>query len=87
MWLFKGHCRNVYKSCERWALEDKCEQVRTQTNFFDINCAVSCHQCVPDPKHGMDFTSFIYWKFLCIVEILYLSERITELILLLNLQS
>ncbi|MCP9266450.1 Protein male abnormal 7 [Dirofilaria immitis] len=45
------HCRNVYKSCERWALEDKCEQVRTQTNFFDINCAVSCHQCVPDSKH------------------------------------
>uniref|UniRef100_A0A8R1TUN0 EGF-like domain-containing protein n=1 Tax=Onchocerca volvulus TaxID=6282 RepID=A0A8R1TUN0_ONCVO len=45
------HCRNVYKSCERWALEDKCEQVRTQTNFFDINCAVSCHQCIPDSKH------------------------------------
>uniref|UniRef100_A0A0R3S772 Protein male abnormal 7 n=1 Tax=Elaeophora elaphi TaxID=1147741 RepID=A0A0R3S772_9BILA len=45
------HCRNVYKSCERWALEDKCEQVRTQTTFFDINCAVSCNQCTPDPKH------------------------------------
>lgn len=23
--------------------------VRTQTNFFDINCAVSCGVCAPDP--------------------------------------
>uniref|UniRef100_A0A915PEJ5 EGF-like domain-containing protein n=1 Tax=Meloidogyne floridensis TaxID=298350 RepID=A0A915PEJ5_9BILA len=34
-------CRNIYQSCDRWAMEEKCELVRTQTNFFDINCAVS----------------------------------------------
>ncbi|VDM24594.1 unnamed protein product, partial [Toxocara canis] len=44
------HCRNIYKSCDRWAMEDKCELVRTQTNFFDVNCAVSCQTCTPDPK-------------------------------------
>lgn len=43
-------CRNIYQSCERWALEEKCELIRTQTNFFDINCAVSCKQCIPDPS-------------------------------------
>uniref|UniRef100_A0A1I7Y3S9 Protein male abnormal 7 n=1 Tax=Steinernema glaseri TaxID=37863 RepID=A0A1I7Y3S9_9BILA len=41
-------CRNIYQSCDRWAMEDKCELVRTQTNFFDINCAVSCKMCTPD---------------------------------------
>lgn len=30
-------------------MEEKCELVRTQTNFFDINCAVSCNLCTPDP--------------------------------------
>uniref|UniRef100_A0A0N5CT76 EGF-like domain-containing protein n=1 Tax=Thelazia callipaeda TaxID=103827 RepID=A0A0N5CT76_THECL len=45
------YCRNIYRSCDRWALEDKCEQIHTQTNFFDVNCAVSCKKCVPDPKH------------------------------------
>jgi hypothetical protein len=29
-------------------MEEKCELVRTQTNFFDINCAVSCKLCQPD---------------------------------------
>ncbi|CAD5216208.1 unnamed protein product [Bursaphelenchus okinawaensis] len=43
-------CRNIYQSCDRWALEEKCEVVRTQTNFFDINCAVSCGICSPDPS-------------------------------------
>ncbi|KAI6177401.1 hypothetical protein M3Y97_00903100 [Aphelenchoides bicaudatus] len=42
-------CRNIYQSCDRWALEEKCEVVRVQTNFFDINCAVSCNVCKPDP--------------------------------------
>uniref|UniRef100_A0AC34QCH3 Uncharacterized protein n=1 Tax=Panagrolaimus sp. JU765 TaxID=591449 RepID=A0AC34QCH3_9BILA len=42
-------CSNIYQSCDRWAAEDKCEVVQTQTNFFDINCAVSCKKCVPDP--------------------------------------
>uniref|UniRef100_A0A7E4V974 EGF-like domain-containing protein n=1 Tax=Panagrellus redivivus TaxID=6233 RepID=A0A7E4V974_PANRE len=41
-------CRNIYQSCDRWAMEEKCEVVRTQTNFFDINCAVSCKMCTPD---------------------------------------
>lgn len=31
-------------------MEEKCEVVRTQTNFFDINCAVSCKMCAPDPS-------------------------------------
>ncbi|KAI6216088.1 hypothetical protein M3Y94_00462200 [Aphelenchoides besseyi] len=43
-------CRNIYQSCDRWALEEKCEVVRTQTNFFDINCAISCKTCTPDPS-------------------------------------
>ncbi|KAL3107823.1 hypothetical protein niasHT_017055 [Heterodera trifolii] len=43
-------CRNIYQSCDRWAMEEKCELVRTQTNFFDINCAVSCKLCSPDPS-------------------------------------
>ncbi|KAI1725402.1 protein male abnormal 7 [Ditylenchus destructor] len=43
-------CRNIYNSCDRWAQEEKCELVRTQTNFFDINCAVSCKMCTPDPS-------------------------------------
>uniref|UniRef100_A0A183CMM5 EGF-like domain-containing protein n=1 Tax=Globodera pallida TaxID=36090 RepID=A0A183CMM5_GLOPA len=43
-------CRNIYQSCDRWAMEEKCELVRTQTNFFDINCAVSCKLCTPDPS-------------------------------------
>uniref|UniRef100_A0A915E411 EGF-like domain-containing protein n=1 Tax=Ditylenchus dipsaci TaxID=166011 RepID=A0A915E411_9BILA len=42
-------CRNIYNSCDRWAMEEKCELVRTQTNFFDLNCAVSCKMCSPDP--------------------------------------
>ncbi|KAI6226393.1 hypothetical protein M3Y99_01299300 [Aphelenchoides fujianensis] len=43
-------CRNIYQSCDRWALEEKCEVVRTQTNFFDINCAISCKTCTADPS-------------------------------------
>jgi len=26
----KGRCRNIYQSCDRWAMEEKCELVRTQ---------------------------------------------------------
>lgn len=61
--LFLGRCRNIYSSCDRWALEEKCELVRTQTNFFDINCAVSCHMCVPDPTVSM-FAFFLIKKLL-----------------------
>jgi hypothetical protein len=43
-----GPCRDIYASCERWQTEAKCELVRTQTNFFDVNCAVSCQVCTPD---------------------------------------
>ncbi|KAF8354229.1 mab-7, partial [Pristionchus pacificus] len=48
-------CRNIYKSCDRWAMEDKCESVRTQTNFFDVNCALACKMCTPD--EAMDLPS------------------------------
>uniref|UniRef100_A0A0K0DPF9 ShKT domain-containing protein n=1 Tax=Angiostrongylus cantonensis TaxID=6313 RepID=A0A0K0DPF9_ANGCA len=41
-------CRNIYKSCERWAAEDKCHSILTQTNFFDVNCALACNLCKPD---------------------------------------
>ncbi|KAK5986473.1 Protein male abnormal 7, partial [Trichostrongylus colubriformis] len=41
-------CRNIYKSCERWAAEDKCHTVLTQTNFFDVNCALACNLCKPN---------------------------------------
>ncbi|CAJ0608844.1 unnamed protein product [Cylicocyclus nassatus] len=44
-------CRNIYKSCERWALEDKCHTILTQTNFFDVNCALACNLCTPDPNY------------------------------------
>ncbi|KHJ92874.1 hypothetical protein OESDEN_07230 [Oesophagostomum dentatum] len=46
-----GKCRNIYKSCERWALEDKCHTILTQTNFFDLNCALACNLCKPDPDY------------------------------------
>ncbi|CAK5122528.1 unnamed protein product [Meloidogyne enterolobii] len=49
-------CRNIYQSCDRWAMEEKCELVRTQTNFFDINCAVSCNLCIPDPAINIRIT-------------------------------
>jgi len=42
------HCRDIYQSCPRWATEDKCELKHTQTNFFDINCAISCKMCEPN---------------------------------------
>ncbi|CAL2052805.1 unnamed protein product [Caenorhabditis brenneri] len=44
-------CRNIYKSCDRWAVEDKCHTILTQTNFFDVNCAISCKMCSPDPNY------------------------------------
>lgn len=33
-------------------MEDKCESVRTQTNFFDVNCALACKMCTPDEAMG-----------------------------------
>ncbi|VDM74506.1 unnamed protein product [Strongylus vulgaris] len=54
-------CRNIYKSCERWALEDKCHTILTQTNFFDVNCALACNLCTPDPNYSM-FHRFLFGK-------------------------
>ncbi|WKY17077.1 hypothetical protein Q1695_001586 [Nippostrongylus brasiliensis] len=44
-------CRNIYKSCDRWAAEEKCHAILTQTNFFDVNCALACNLCRPDPDY------------------------------------
>ncbi|VDO64483.1 unnamed protein product [Heligmosomoides polygyrus] len=31
--------------------EDKCHTILTQTNFFDVNCALACNLCKPDPDY------------------------------------
>ena len=37
-------------------MEDKCHAVLTQTNFFDVNCALSCKMCALDPNYGNLFS-------------------------------
>ncbi|PAV78636.1 hypothetical protein WR25_12808 [Diploscapter pachys] len=34
-------------------MEDKCHAVITQTNFFDVNCALSCNLCTQDPTYTL----------------------------------
>ncbi|CAI4225650.1 unnamed protein product [Auanema sp. JU1783] len=34
-------------------MEDKCHTILTQTNFFDMNCALSCKLCTPDPTYDL----------------------------------
>lgn len=46
--FFLGACQDVYKSCDFWKQEDKCDLMRPTTSFFDINCPVSCDQCTYD---------------------------------------
>jgi len=43
-------CVDVYKSCERWYNEHRCEKLRPKTDWFDINCPVKCSRCVVDPS-------------------------------------
>uniref|UniRef100_A0A0N5ADD7 Protein male abnormal 7 n=1 Tax=Syphacia muris TaxID=451379 RepID=A0A0N5ADD7_9BILA len=47
------YCRDIYKSCQRWKDEGQCNLRRTQTNFFSLNCAVSCHKCIPNTTHEL----------------------------------
>ncbi|KHJ44276.1 EGF-like domain protein [Trichuris suis] len=37
-------CQDVYGSCGYWGEQDKCETMRPATDFYDINCAVTCGQ-------------------------------------------
>ncbi|CAJ0933827.1 unnamed protein product, partial [Mesorhabditis belari] len=46
-------CRDVYKSCDRWAVEGKCNTVLAQTNFFEVNCAIACKLCTPDVSQSL----------------------------------
>jgi hypothetical protein len=47
-----GPCQDIYKSCMRWEHEDRCQSMRQQTKFFDINCAVTCKMCHYDNTTG-----------------------------------
>ena len=38
-------CQDIYLSCTRWDRESRCENMRTRTDFFDVNCAVTCGVC------------------------------------------
>uniref|UniRef100_A0A5S6QRG0 EGF-like domain-containing protein n=1 Tax=Trichuris muris TaxID=70415 RepID=A0A5S6QRG0_TRIMR len=38
-------CQDVYGSCGFWGEQEKCETMRPATDFYDINCAVTCGQC------------------------------------------
>ena len=46
--ICSGPCQNVYRSCSKWKKQKQCELMRSHTDFFDKNCAVSCDQCVFD---------------------------------------
>lgn len=39
-------CQDIYGSCILWKRQGQCEHMRDHTRFFDINCAVSCGQCI-----------------------------------------
>lgn len=47
-----GPCQDIYKSCEFWEEQDRCDSMRPTTKFFDINCAVTCGQCEFDNSTG-----------------------------------
>ncbi|KAK6738263.1 hypothetical protein RB195_020397 [Necator americanus] len=40
-------CQDVYGSCRTWKREGQCEIPRESTDFFEVNCPVSCEKCVP----------------------------------------
>ena len=46
-------CQDIYRSCPRWQKEDRCEAMRQQTNFFDVNCAVTCQACAYRNETGV----------------------------------
>ncbi|CAI4224287.1 unnamed protein product [Auanema sp. JU1783] len=41
-------CQDVYGSCRVWKREGQCELMRGTTDYFDVNCAASCEQCIFD---------------------------------------
>ncbi|CDW56194.1 Reeler and EGF 2 and DUF1794 and EGF and ShK doma in containing protein [Trichuris trichiura] len=43
-------CQDVYGSCGYWGEQDKCETMRPATDFYDVNCAVTCGQCTYSNK-------------------------------------
>ncbi|KHJ79970.1 EGF-like domain protein [Oesophagostomum dentatum] len=40
-------CQDVYGSCRTWKREGQCEIPRESTEFFEVNCPVSCEKCIP----------------------------------------
>uniref|UniRef100_A0A158Q5I4 EGF-like domain-containing protein n=1 Tax=Dracunculus medinensis TaxID=318479 RepID=A0A158Q5I4_DRAME len=38
-------CQDIYRSCNFWKRHGQCELMRSHTDLFDLNCAVSCNQC------------------------------------------
>lgn len=47
-----GPCQDIYKSCDRWKRENRCENMKDVTDFFDINCAVTCAMCTYQQSTG-----------------------------------
>ncbi|KAJ1363283.1 hypothetical protein KIN20_023120 [Parelaphostrongylus tenuis] len=40
-------CEDIYGSCKFWKREEQCEIPREETDFFEINCPVTCGKCKP----------------------------------------
>uniref|UniRef100_A0A1I7XKT2 ShKT domain-containing protein n=1 Tax=Heterorhabditis bacteriophora TaxID=37862 RepID=A0A1I7XKT2_HETBA len=40
-----GPCQDVYRSCNRWKEEDRCNWTRPFSPFFSDNCALTCGVC------------------------------------------
>lgn len=44
-----GPCQDVFKSCDRWKEEGRCDW-DDQTKYFDDHCPHTCGNCVYDNK-------------------------------------
>jgi len=47
-------CQDVFKSCERWKEEGRCDW-DDQTKYFDDHCPHTCNNCVYDNKTIVEF--------------------------------
>ncbi|VDK44693.1 unnamed protein product [Anisakis simplex] len=52
----RGPCQDIYGSCKLWQRQGQCELMRYHTNFYDLNCAVSCEQCTANNSTALTKT-------------------------------
>uniref|UniRef100_A0A914QRD1 ShKT domain-containing protein n=1 Tax=Panagrolaimus davidi TaxID=227884 RepID=A0A914QRD1_9BILA len=43
-------CQDIYKSCERWLEEKRCEWAKPISPFFFDNCPLTCGKCTAGNK-------------------------------------